>query len=283
MKRISTAFFFGLILMNGLPASPQKVDLKATLMEKQVQDLNEQGLSLVFYINFDNGSDKTYFISGYEYRFVVEEQEYLNINQSLEEGIRIDPAQPTNIALPVKITYDYIFKIIPAMADRSSLSCYITGNFIISDGRRDRGRLPFAFSGEFPVFRALEVEILPLKINALTIGGSDLTFSARFSNPNGFEFAVNRLSYDIKIGGRKVSDGTISGNKNISAAGSRIFEMPLLLSFFEVGKEMYALLQQDEVNCSISGELEIETASEILTIPFDASQRVSIEKAERGF
>jgi LEA14-like dessication related protein len=264
-----------------MPAEAQKVDLKATLLEKQIQDLSTEGLSLAFYIKFDNGSNRAYFISGYEYRFVVEEQEFLQLNQDLTEGIRIDPGGSSSIALKVKITYDYLYRTISGIEGKDILSCYLSGSFVVSDGRRDRGRLPVAFSGEFPIFHQPEVSILPLQINALTIGGCDLTFSASFSNPNGFEFVVSRLSYEIKIGGRKIAEGLVSGNKNIPAGAKRVFEFPLLLNFFDVGKEIYALLQQDTAGCSISGDMEIETASEILTLPFDASERVPIEKGKK--
>jgi LEA14-like dessication related protein len=278
MKKTTVLCLIFLLTAAMMQAAAQKVDLKATLLEKQVQDLTAEGLSLVFYVRFDNGSGRAYYISGYQYRFVVAEQEYLNLNQDLAQGIRVDPGQSTTIALPVKITYDYLFRTVQGVSDRSTLSCYLSGGFTISDGRKDRGRLPVAFSAEFPVFRPVEVSLLPLKINALTIGGADLVFSVRFANPNAFEFVVNRLTYAIKIGGRKVDEGTVGGNKNIPAGGSKVFELPLLLNFFEVGKEIYALLQQEAVNGSIAGEMEIETTAEILTLPFDSSKRVTIEK-----
>ena len=278
MKKKTVFCLIFLLAGSLMPLAAQKVDLKATLLEKQVQDLSAEGLTLVFYVRFDNGSDRAYFISGYEYRFVVEEQEFLNLNQDMAQGIRIDPGGGTTLALPVKITYDYLFQTVQGVRDKTVLPCYLSGGFVISDGRKDRGRLPVAFSGEFPIFRPVEVSLLPLKINSLTIGGTDLTFSVRFANPNAFEFVVNRLTYVIKIGGREVDRGTVSGNKNIPAGGSKVFELPLLLNFFEVGKKIYALLQQEAVNGSFSGDMEIETTAEILTFTFDSSQRVTIEK-----
>lgn len=281
MKKTIVLCLFFLMAGTVTPGFGQKVDLTASLLEKQVQDLSSEGLSLVFYVRFDNGSGRAYYISGYQYRFVVEEQEFLNLNQDLAQGIRIDPGQSTTIALPVKITYEYLFRTIQGIKDKESLSCYLSGNFTISDGRKDRGRLPVAFSAEFPVFHPVEVSLLPLKVNALTIGGADLSFSVQFVNPNSFEFVVNRLSYVVKIGGRIVDEGSIGGNKNIAAGGRKVFEIPLLLNFFEVGKEIYALLQQESVNGSFSGDMEIETASEILTLPIQSIQRVRIEKSEK--
>jgi len=68
-----------------------------------------------------------------------------------------------------------------------------------SDGKKEKGKLPFAFSGEFPLFKSPAIEIVKIQINNLTIGGADLNVNIRLTNNNGFELLVNRIIYKLQL------------------------------------------------------------------------------------
>jgi len=80
------------------------------------------------------------------------------------------------------------------------------------------------------------------------------------------------------LGEKRVGEGVISGDKNIESRGGRVFSIPLLLNFFEVGKEVYNLLHQASALCRISGEIEVRTAWGRIKIPFDKSEKVTISR-----
>lgn len=253
-----------------------KDDITILLRERQVQDLSNEGLNLVFYIQIKNSSAKTYYLSGYSYRFVVDQTEYLRLQTSLDSKLRIEASEETLIALPVKITYEHLFRTAEGVETKEKVLCYIMGELAFSDEKKERGRLPFSFSGEFPIYRDPLVELVALNINMLTIGGSDLNLEIKLINTDGFELMVQRVSYRIKIGDRPVGEGNIGGDKSIPAKGEKAFQLPLLLNFFEVGKDVYAFLQQKTVLCQFSGEIEIQTVWGKLTIPFDVSKNTVI-------
>ena len=54
-------------------------DLKIEVREKRIRDFSLEGLTLVFYVNIANSSSKAYFLSGYEYRFIVNQRDYLQL------------------------------------------------------------------------------------------------------------------------------------------------------------------------------------------------------------
>jgi len=60
-------------------------DLKMELKEKRIRDFNLDGLTLVFYVNIVNSSSKAYFLSGYDYRFIVDQRDYLGLQMGGEE------------------------------------------------------------------------------------------------------------------------------------------------------------------------------------------------------
>ena len=253
-------------------------DLKLELKEKRIRDFSLEGLTLVFYINIVNSSSKTYFLSGYDYRFIVDQRDYLQLQTDLEEGLRIEAREETLVAFPIKVTYKNLFRAIPEMENELHATCNLVGWAKFSDGRRERGKLALAFTGDFPIFWQPELELVQLRVNTLTVGGAELDFAVKFKNKNRFDLMVDRIGYTLSLAGYKIEQGTISGDKNIDKQGEKIFTLPLLLNFFDVGREVYDVLDKSSTQCVFSGEVEVQTVWGRLIIPFDAKKLLSISR-----
>jgi LEA14-like dessication related protein len=259
------------------PKSLEK-DLSISLNAKRIRDFTVSGLSLVFYVNISNSSSSSYYLSKYDYRFVVNQQEYLRLQTSLSEQIEIGAKGNTLISLPVKITYAHLFEVVKEAEKFNKAQCYLTGGMTFSDGRREKGRLPVAFSGEFPIFKPPEADIVSLEVHAVTIGGADLTFEVSFKNSNVFELLVDRISYRLSLGEKPIGGGEIGGDKNIESLDAKVFSLPLLIEFYDVGKDVYNILHQPSALCRVTGEVVIRTIWGTLEIPFDKSKKIAVSR-----
>ncbi len=253
-------------------------DLKIELKERRIKDLTLEGLTLVFYVNISNSSSKAYHLSRYDYRFLVNHKDYIQLQTNLEEGLRIEAKNEILVAFPVKITYEHLFRAIPEIKDEGHPVCSLVGWAWFSDGRRERGKLALAFTGEFPIFWKPEIDWIDIQVNTLTIGGADIDFRVKFMNKNDFELLVDRISYNLILSGHSLGQGNISGDKNIEKRGEKIFALPFLLNFFDVGKEVYDILKQSSAQCTFSGEVKIQTIWGRLTIPYQKQGAVSINR-----
>jgi len=260
-----------------LPRSPEK-DLKISLEERQIQDLSLSGLTLVYYAKIINTSDSAYFLSGYDYRFVVDQTEYIQLSTTLEEGIKIEASNQTFLSFPLKITYANLFQTVAEIEHKDKAQCYLAGTMVFSDGKKEKGRLPFAFSGEFPILKQPEMEFLTVRVNTLTLGGADIHFEILIKNMNGFELLVDSIDYSLQLGGHTVNENSISGDKNLKSLEEKTFSLPLLLNFFEVGKGVSDVLRQPSTMCRFWGELKIRTVWARMTIPFDKRENITITK-----
>lgn len=260
-----------------LPASLTK-DLKITVGEKRIRDFSLDGLTFVFYVNIANSSSKDYFLSGYEYRFIVNQTDYLQLQTELEEGIRIEARGETLVAFPVKITYENLFRTIPEMKNELHVMCNLVGWARFSDVRRERGKLALAFTGDFPIFWKPELQLVRLQVNTLTIGGADIEFAVKFQNKNRFDLMVDRISYTLTLAGYEIEKGTIAGDKNIDKQGEKLFSLPLLLDFFDIGKEVYNVLNKSSTQSRFFGVVEVQTVWGRLTIPFDKQELLTIKR-----
>jgi LEA14-like dessication related protein len=275
------AIFLIVLLLASVPYSFSATvtkDLKISVKEKKIRDFNLDGLTLVFYVNIANTSSRDYFLSSYEYRFIIHQVDYLQLETGLDDGLKIEAKGETMVAFPVKITYKNLFQAIPEMKNELHASCSLVGWAWFSDGRRERGKFALAFTGDFPVFWKPEIELGQLRVKTLTIGGADLLFDVKFKNKNRFELMVDRISYTLALAGYEIKQGNIDGDKNIAKQGEKHFSLPLLLDFFDVGKEVYDVLDKPMVQSRFAGAMEVQTVWGRLSIPFDKQELITITR-----
>jgi LEA14-like dessication related protein len=262
----------------GFAASSQKYDVEISLREKKILDLTPESLSLVFHLDIYNTLSAPLFLTKYDYRVVINETEYLNLKTSLDEPIRVEPKSRILIALPVKVTYEYLFQTVPDVRTKDQAACFLTGGIVFQDEKKKEKRVPVAFSGDFPIYRELEMRILPVEAKDLTVGGANLVFKAALKNPNGFSFKIDRITYRLDFVGKTVSEGAVGQGIAVESWGERAFTIPLLLDFFEVGKAVYDGLEQPPVAVRFSGEVEVSSLWGSFTIPFNKSDKVAVQK-----
>ena len=99
-------------------------------------------------------------------------------------------------------------------------------------------------------------------------------FHVKIKNSNGFNLRIHKITYTLKLDGITVDEGQIEGDKNIETQGEKDFALHLLLNFFDVGKELYPVLQKSDVGATFSGEIGILTNRGRLQIPFSINKKL---------
>jgi LEA14-like dessication related protein len=277
-KKIWLSLVYIFIFTAAAVSASSEQELKISLKETAVKDFNLSGLSLVFFLTISNSSSSPCFLSGYDYRFVVNQKEYFHLANSLEGGIEIEAKKDNLISFPLKISYANLFAAVAGIEKEDKAHCYFSGTMIFTDGKKEMERFPFAFSAEFPIFKKPEVEFHSLKVKDLTIGGADLDFELSFKNSNSYELFIDNISYIFDLGEKRVGEGTIRGDKNVEGRGEKAFSLPFLFNFFDVGKEVYYTLHQASASCRLRGEIEVRTVWGNLKIPFDKRGNVPVSK-----
>ena len=240
-----------LLLTAACLASAAKRNILLTLDKKEIRDMTSSGLVLAFQIKIANASSSQYSLTQYDYRVVVEGTDLFAWRTTLDAPITVEKEGRTRIALPLKISYAEVFKVLPAAEGKTKLNCYATGLMIFTDARKHQEKVPFAFSGEFPVFRDLDVTVQPVEVKVLTIGGTEFVFSCRCRNPNDFDLVLGPVAYRLELDGKTAAQGAIDGENKLQPGGEKAFMLPVMLDFFEVGKEFYAIFDKPAAACRL--------------------------------
>jgi len=255
-----------------------KKNITVSLDRKEIRDLTSRGLILVFFLKVANSSSSPFYLEQADYRVVVEEKDYFSLKSSLDEPILVPPGGETSVSLPVKVTYALLFEAVGELGEKSRLASYVTGLMMFSDGRRIREKVPFAFSADFPVFQDLGAEIHPLEVNALSLGGAELTFAFTLKNPNSFDLELNRSVYQLKLGGKVVAEGSIRAGERIESRSEKRLSLPLILDFFELGRDLQAVLERPAAECELVAELEASTVWGEVKVEVSKKEAVAVEK-----
>jgi len=281
-RRLLPAALFALLPAAGLALAPvpAKKNIVISMERKVIRDMDSSGLILAFILEMANSARSTYSLTEYDYRVVVEGTDYFALRTALDVPIPVENDKTTRISLPIKVTYADLLERVPAVADLPKASCYVTGLMIFADSRGRQEKIPFAFSGDFPVFKKLEVEVKPLDVKTLTIGGAEFTLTFAIRNRNSFELVLGNLAYKLEAEGRTISEGLVPGARKIESQGEASFSQPLMLDFFEVGREVFDILQKPSVPFLFSGGFQFDSAWGEFKVDFAEKGDLPIVRAQ---
>jgi LEA14-like dessication related protein len=260
------------------PGQAVSSEIQVELREKRIPDLTQEGLSIKFYVGLANTLAVPQSLVRYRYRAYVDETEYLALEVPLEEPIPVAAKGRTSIVLPFRITYANLFTAIPGLRSKDRAACLLVGDLVFQDERRREKRVPISLSAEFPIFRGLDIHVLPVEARSLTIGGAEVVFKAAIMNPNGFPVTIGGFRYTLELAGKTVSTGRTAEGLAVEGRREKDFSVPLLLDFFELGRELYDGLMQPPVAVRIAGTIDMETPWGTFPVALDKSDRAPVRK-----
>ena len=252
-------------------------NLVISLQDKKITSLSPEGLTLSFYTSIRNNSDKNYSLVSYSYRVMINGQNFFEQQLSLEKEINIQARQATSLHFPVKISYQYL----PAALTegQKQATCLVSGEMFLRNEKNKMEKVPFTFSMEFPLFEFPEVAFLPLAVKDLTLGGAEFTFRFQLKNPNPYDLLVQNIRLQLFLGGRAIYQGVIAGDQALEPGGAKSFEIPLMLDFFEMGRDLRDNLEKDSVPFNLKADLTADSAWGPLPFSLEKSAAVKKEQA----
>ncbi len=262
--------------------SSVKKELDITLEAKKIEGLSPSGLTLYFLFRVVNNSSAEYKLSRTTTRVMVNQNEFFRLDTPVDPPLAVPASSATTIAAPVKITYDYLFKAIPSLQQEEVFTCALTGFFTFLDARRREVKLPIAATANFPLFRSFDLEIHPLQVKEISVGGAELVFSASIINKMATTWILRSLRYRLEIAQHEVGQQQELAENSWGPQEAKELTVPVLLDFFELGSELYTLLNEKEVEVAVTGEMVVESEWGKFLLPFSARQKVMTQRSSAG-
>lgn len=164
----------------------------------------------------------------------------------------------------------WLVKVINRRSARSMASAVVlltaSGTFLSS--------LPSCTTlAEMKGFKEPTVSVQGAEVSGLTAQGAQLLFNLKIDNPNNFGIKVDGLNYDVTLGGKPFTNGTINKIVNVAANGATTLQLPLDLVYQNMLGSLGGLLQQKTSPYVVKGSVKIG----IFSIPFEQAGRVNLK------
>jgi len=147
-----------------------------------------------------------------------------------------------------------------------------------ADGRASV-RLPAELRGTLPVIAAPVITLKSMRVDSLTREGANLIVTLNVSNPNAFEIAVNRLTYDLAMNNSPWARGAMPARVELPPQRASHVHVPVTLALATF-RELPVLLARNEPSrYRLRGYVDAQTSLpelRTLTLPYDRSGVVNL-------
>jgi LEA14-like dessication related protein len=217
-------------------------------------------------------------LEGYNYSFAVQGKQFLSANEN--QRIEITAAGNSTVLIPLTLNFKKLYQLMAETKSLDSLSYQLTGSFHPS-GLLSAFTIPFSRSGSLPNVRIPDISFSGLTVDKMGFTGVDLRVGIKLTNKNIFGFDIGKFNYDIALAGNAVAKGSTTQLASVPAKGATEISLPILLNFAgALGSltSLRALLNGDDVSCSILGDAELKTPFGPLNLPFNTTQVIPVIK-----
>lgn len=266
---------FTILAAGYLPGYLPRKNIELSLDRVRLGELSGSGLTLSFQVRMENNSSRNYALVSYQYQVLINEKEYFRQPVSLDQPINLPAGSQALVNFPVKINYQYVEPYL--VGTRQQASCRVTGELFFQDERKRTEKVTLNVRADFPIFKLPEVRFLSLLVRDLTLGGADFDFRFAISNPNAYDLLIQTIDLELALENRIIYSGRLPGDKTLAAGESKTYSLPLMLDFFEQGRELRDGLEKDRPSFTLKLRIEADSAWGWLAFPLEATSTAGKE------
>lgn len=262
-------------LVGDVGARPARKNIELSLDRVRLAELSGSGLTLSFQVRMENNSSRNYALVSYQYQVLINEKEYFRQPVSLDQPINLPAGSQALVNFPVKINYQYVEPYLAGT--RQQASCRVAGELFFQDDKKRTEKVTLNVRADFPIFKLPEIRFLPLLVRDLTLGGADFDFRFAISNPNAYDLLIQTIDLELALENRIIYSGRLPGDKTLAAGESKTYSLPLMLDFFEQGRELRDGLEKDRPSFTLKLRIEADSAWGWLVFPLETTSTAGKE------
>jgi LEA14-like dessication related protein len=217
-------------------------------------------------------------LEGYNYSFAVQGKEFLSANET--QRIEISAAGVSTLQIPLTLNFKKLYQVMAETKSLDSLSYQLTGAFQPT-GLLSAFTIPFSHRGSLPNVRIPDISFSGLTVDRMGFTGVDLHLGIKLVNKNIFGFDIGKFNYDIALAGNAVAKGSTTQLASVPAKGKTEIALPISINFAGAMvslTSLRALLNGENVSCSILGDAQLKTPFGPLNLPFNTTQVIPVIK-----
>jgi len=189
------------------------------------------------------------------------------------------PQGAAAITVNVPVAFVDLYDAVGGPRSAARCACRFAATVSCAAGARAPVHLFAEYRGTLPVIAAPVIALKSMRVNSINREGANLIVTLNVNNPNPFEIAVNRLTYDLAMNDSPWARGAVPARVQLPPQRSSLVHVPVTLALATF-RELPVLLARNEPSrYRLHGYIDAQTSLpelRTLALPYDHSGIVNL-------
>lgn len=257
-----------LLLLNGCSELAFKQAMenqkpKVSVAGVTLDSLDFERVGLAVKLKVDNPNPVGIDLAGVDYDFILADHSF--VKGKTRDGLRIDANQASHVTFPVSLTFDEVYRTLQSLTDRDEVPYRIKTGLTLKVPLIGTYRHPVTVNGSLPLPKRPDIALADFSLDRLSLSGADMILKVAVDNPNDFALDLDKIDYALSVDGQRWVSGSKQGIGHIAKKGKGTIELPVTISFSELGMGVYrALTEKEPLNYSLTGDLNATSSNQLI-------------------
>jgi LEA14-like dessication related protein len=242
----------------------------ATFSGMQISDADLFNSTAVFSFNINNPNPINIRARHITYDLKLNGRDF--VSGQLDHGVALTAGGTSTLQVPVTMAYLDFFESMAQLWRTSSADYALTGGFAVGPFV-----IPFQAHGVFDLPNMPKLSLESIEIQKLSFSGATLQCRVQMNNPNAFDLLFKKMDYTLSLGGTPLGRASALPPGPIGKNSKSTIALALDVSFAQLGRSAYQLLQGTKADYKLDGGLIFErTGNGESKVPFNLSGRTPL-------
>jgi LEA14-like dessication related protein len=172
------------------------------------------------------------------------------VNGQLDQGLTVPAGGTGRLQVPVTMAYLDFFDSMAQLWSERNADYALTGGIAVGPIV-----IPFQAHGVLDLPKMPKLALESIEVGKLSLSGATLKCRVRMSNPNAFDLLFKKLDYTLRLGGASLGRASALSPGPINGNGKSTIALALDLSFAQLGRSAFQLLQGSRADYKLDGGL----------------------------
>lgn len=265
------AAVIGMTVLAGCTALERMIQKPtATFSGMQITDADLFKSTAVFSFNIDNPNPINIRARRITYDLKLNGRDF--VNGQLDQGATLAAGGSSTLRIPVTMAYLDFFDSMAQLWSTRSADYALTGGFTVGPFV-----IPFQAHGVLDLPKIPKLSLESIKIQKLSLSGAILQCRVQMSNPNAFDLLFKKMDYTLSLGGASLGRASALPPGPIGKNSKSTIALALDVSFAQLGRSAYRLLQGTKADYKLDGGLIFDRPGNGESkVPFNLSGRTAL-------
>jgi LEA14-like dessication related protein len=248
-RRLLSAAVIGMAILSGCASLEHMIQKPtATFSHMQIASADLFESTAVFSFNIHNPNPISIRAGHITYDLKLNGRDF--VKGQLDQGATLAAGGTSMLQIPITMAYLDFFDSMAQLWSTRSSDYALTGGFTVGPLV-----IPFQAHGVLDLPKMPRISLESIEVRKLSLSGATLNCQVQMSNPNTFDLLFKKLDYALRLGGASLGQASALPAGPIGKNGKSTIALALDLSFAQMGRSVFQMLQGTKADYRLDGGL----------------------------